>query len=91
MRSAERRFTWALIAGGLATGLGAGDTNSPVYNTLVGLAWGVPVWIGVWCLLELLYYLQSSRDEAGNIKPAKPRSSNVYVVHSQRPLGGDES
>lgn len=83
MRSAERRFTWAIIAGGLATGLGAADTNSPMFNLLVGLAWGVPVWIGVWCLLELLFYLQSSRDEAGNLKRAKPRSSNVYVMYGR--------
>ena len=83
MKSAERRFTWALIAGGLATGLGAADTNAPMFNLLVGLAWGVPVWIGVWCLLELLHYLQESRDEAGNLKPGKPRSSNVYVMYGR--------
>lgn len=83
MRSAERRFTWALIAGGIATGLGAGHTDAPIFNILVGLAWGVPVWIGVWCVLELAYYLQESRDEAGNIKPQRPRSSNVYVMHGR--------
>lgn len=81
MKSAERRFTWAVIAGGLATGLGAADTNAPAFNLLVGLAWGVPVWIGVWCLLELLHYLQESRDESGRLKPSKPRSSNVYVMY----------
>ena len=86
MKSAERRFTWAVIAGGLATGLGAADTNAPAFNLLVGLAWGVPVWIGVWCLLELLHYLQESRDESGRLKPSKPRSSNVYVMYG-RPDG----
>ena len=88
MRSAERRFTWALIAGGLATGLGAGHTDAPVFNILVGLAWGVPVWIGTWAVLELAYYMQESRDEAGNIKPAKARSSNVYVMYG-RDKGAD--
>ena len=88
MRSAERRFTWALIAGGIATGLGAGHTDAPLYNILVGIAWGVPVWIGTWCLLETLHYLQESRDDAGNIKRQPPRSSNVYVMHG-RPQDGD--
>ena len=83
MKSAERRFTWAVIAGGLATGLGAADTNSPIFNLLVGLAWGVPVWIGTWCLLELLYYLQESRDDTGRLKPGNPRSSNVYVMYGR--------
>lgn len=83
MRSAERRFTWALIAGAIATGLGAGHTDAPVFNILVGLAWGVPVWIGAWAVLELAYYMQESRDEAGNIKPAKARSSNVYVMYGR--------
>ena len=87
MRSAERRFTWALIAGGLATGIGAGHTDAPFYNFLVGLSWGVPVWIGAWAVLELLHYLQESRDEAGNIKPRRPRSSNVYVMHGRREDG----
>lgn len=87
MRSAERRFTWALIAGAVATGIGAGHTNAPLYNILVGIAWGVPVWIGTWAVLELLHYLQESRDEAGNVKrPA--RSSNVYVMHG-RPEDGE--
>ena len=83
MRSAERRFTWALIAGAIATGIGAGHTDAPVYNILVGLAWGVPVWIGAWAVLELAYYLQESRDESGRIKPSKPRSSNVYVMYGR--------
>lgn len=88
MRSAERRFTWALIAGGLATGLGAGHTDAPLFNILVGLAWGVPVWIGTWAVLELAHYMQESRDEAGNVKPRASRSSNVYVMHG-RPQDGE--
>lgn len=87
MRSAERRFTWALVAGAIATGIGAGHTDAPFYNFLVGIAWGVPVWIGTWCLLELLHYLQETRDEAGNLKPSKPRSSNVYVMGGRREDG----
>ena len=83
MRSAERRFTWALIAGGLATGLGAADTDSWMFNALVGLAWGVPVWIATWAVLELAYYMQESRDEAGNVKRAPQRSSNVYVMYGR--------
>jgi hypothetical protein len=88
MRSAERRLTWALIAGGIATGLGAGHTDAPLYNILVGIAWGVPVWIGTWALLETLHYLQESRDEDGNIKRQPARSSNVYVMHG-RPEDGE--
>jgi hypothetical protein len=80
MRSAERRFTWALIAGGIATGLGAGHTDAPVFNILVGLAWGVPVWIAAWCVLELAYYMQESRDASGNVKPERSRASNVHVM-----------
>ena len=87
MKSAERRFTWALIAGGLATGLGAADTDSWMFNALVGLAWGVPVWIAVWCLLELLYYLQESRDNTGRIPQERKRGTNVYVIG--RETGGD--
>lgn len=89
MRSAERRFTWALIAGAVATGIGAGHTDAPLYNILVGLAWGVPVWIGAWAVLELAYYMQESRDEAGNIKPAPPRSSNVYIMGGRSPQDGE--
>jgi hypothetical protein len=87
MRSAERRFTWALIAGGLATGLGAGHTDSPVFNLLVGVAWGVPVWIGTWAVLELLHYLQESRDESGNFKRPAPRSATVHVMYGHREGG----
>lgn len=83
MRSAERRFTWAVIAGAIATGIGAGHTDAPVFNILVGLAWGVPVWIGAWAVLEGLHYLQATRDEEGNPRPAKPRSSNVYVMYGR--------
>jgi hypothetical protein len=88
MRSAERRFTWALIAGAVATGLGAGHTNAPFYNVLVGIAWGVPVWIGAWAVLELLHYLQESRDEAGNLKRPTPRGATVHVMYG-RPEDGD--
>lgn len=81
MRSAERRFTWALIAGGIATGLGAGQTNSAIYNVLVGVAWGVPVFIGTWAVLEALTYLQEVRDAP----PRRPsRSSNVYIMPSRK-------
>jgi hypothetical protein len=83
MKSAERRFTWALIAGGFATGIGAADTNSPAFNLLIGLAWGVPIFIAVWAVLEGIYYLQDSRDDSGHIKPRPPRSSNVYVMHGR--------
>ena len=83
MRSAERRFTWALIAGAVATGLGAGHTDAPIFNILVGLAWGLPAFIGAWGVLELAHYMQESRDEAGNVKPAKGRSSNVYVMYGR--------
>lgn len=83
MRSAERRFTWALIAGAIATGVGAGHTDAPLYNILVGIAWGVPVWIAAWAVLETLHYLQATRDDAGNVKPAKARSSNVYVMYGR--------
>jgi hypothetical protein len=86
MRSAERRFTWALIAGGIATGLGAGHTDAPLYNVLVGLAWGVPVWIGTWAVLEWLSYLQEIRDEAGKPRPARPRGATVHVMYG-RPDG----
>lgn len=82
MRSAERRFTWALIAGAIATGFGAADSNAPAYNILIGLAWGVPVFIAAWAVLEGIFWLQSSRDEAGNLKPA-PRSSNVHVMRTR--------
>lgn len=90
MRSAERRFTWALIAGAVATGFGAAHTDAPIYNLLVGVAWGVPVFIGAWAVLETLHFLQESRDEAGGFKPTKPRSSNVYIMHG-RPVDDDES
>ena len=86
MRSAERRFTWALIAGGLATGLGAGHTDAPLYNILVGIAWGVPVWIGTWALLETLHYLQESRDEAGNLR-RPTRGATVHVMYGRREDG----
>lgn len=89
MRSAERRFTWGLIAGAIATGLGAGHTDAPVFNLLVGLAWGVPAWIGTWAVLELAHYMQETRDEAGNLKPSKPRSSNVYVMGGRPDKGAD--
>jgi hypothetical protein len=87
MRSAERRFTWALLAGGIATGLGAGHTDAPLYNILVGIAWGVPVWIATWAVLETLHYLQESRDEAGNLKRPTPRSATVHVMHGRRQDG----
>ena len=89
MRSAERRFTWALIAGAIATGLGAGHTDAPLYNILVGLAWGVPVWIGAWCVLELAHYMHESRDETGRLKPSKARTSNVYVMYGRPDEEGD--
>ncbi len=81
MRSAERRFTWAVIAGAVATGLGAADTNAVFYNLLIGVAWGVPVFIGTWAVLEGLTYLQEARDERN--RPRRPRTGNVYAMPSR--------
>jgi hypothetical protein len=83
MRSAERRFTWALVAGAVATGIGAGHTDAPVFNVLIGLAWGVPIWIAAWAVLEGIYYLQETRDEDGNAKPRRAKTSNIYVMHGR--------
>jgi len=81
MRSPERRFTWALIAGALVTGIAAPHTNAPFYNFLIGLAWGVPVWIATWAVLETLNYLQETRDEQGKRKPPRPRGATVHVMY----------
>lgn len=86
MRSAERRLTWAVVAGAVATGIAAPHTTAPLYNILIGLSWGVPIFIGVWAVLEGLTYLQETRDEAGNVKRQPSRSSNVYIM----PRGSDE-
>lgn len=84
MNSAERRFTWALIAGAVATGFGAADTNAPLFNLLVGIAWGVPIFIAAWGLLELLHYLGEVRDPSGSFKSERPRVSNVHVIYGDR-------
>jgi len=69
---------WALAIGAVVFALTAGETNAWFFNLLVGAAYGVPVTIVVWCLLEGMSWVVEARQPTP--PPAAPKSSNVRVM-----------
>ena len=78
MSAPERRLLWALAIGAVVFALTAGDTNAWFFNLLVGAAYGVPVTLVVWCLLEGMSWVVESRQSTPPPPPTK--SSNVRVM-----------